>query len=166
MGARLHPRRVEKAGRWVIVSGVLAEMFVGGHIMRVEKSIYAAVEKSFQTHPMRHMTRSEVNRRFQLCVKLIEILRADMGWSVFRICDHLTRFLQLELDKVRLNLTQGSDGWSVSTRDGSLSLQDAVPYLTEEEQTALLAGPNGAKCDTGTHPGDSDDRSDSDPEGQ
>jgi hypothetical protein len=143
------------------MSGVLAELFVGGHIMRVEKSIHAAVEQSFQTHPMRRLTRSEVNRRFQICVSLIEILRVDMQWSVFRICDHLTRFLQMELDNLRLPLTQGADGWSVSTKDGTLSQRDARPYMTAEEQSGLSAGPDGAKCDTES-PGGLDDRHDPD----
>ena len=63
------------------------------------KAIEDMVAASFVTHPMRAMTRSEVKRRFDMCLKIFSALRGDLKWSPFeKAFDMMPEYLGCELD--------------------------------------------------------------------
>ncbi len=69
-----------------------------GTLARVTASLEAAVSRSFVTHAMRHMTRAEVKRRFDICLRWFRTLRADHAWSNERAADTAGRALVVELN--------------------------------------------------------------------
>ena len=53
------------------------------------------------------MTRSEVKRRFEICVGIFKQLRGDLHWGISRILDNLPRYLRCELE---------GDSWTPDAR--------------------------------------------------
>lgn len=84
---------------------VFALAAVNGDIRRINTAVLAAVELSFVKHPMRHLTRSEVKRRTEICAKWIGRLceergpngRPLFGWSIDRALSVIRRALDAEL---------------------------------------------------------------------
>lgn len=66
----------------------------------VTNGIHKAVDRSFTSHPMRHLTRAEVKRRFEICTKWFRRFRTENKFSIDRSVDLLTRALRSELDGV------------------------------------------------------------------
>jgi hypothetical protein len=64
----------------------------------VTKGIQRAVERSLKSHPMRHLTRDEVKRRFDICVRWFKVLRMDKKLSIERCVDEMPKALRAELD--------------------------------------------------------------------
>jgi len=67
-------------------------------LSRVTLAIEAAIARSFETHPMRHMTHAEVKRRFDICARIFERLRGQLGWGVVRALDMMPQYLEAELN--------------------------------------------------------------------
>ncbi len=57
------------------------------------------IAASFATHPTAR-THREVKRRFDVCLKILGVLRKDLGWTLERITDNLPVYLRCELDGV------------------------------------------------------------------
>ena len=66
-------------------------------LTRVVFDLELAVMRSFQVDRAR-MTEAEMRRRFQICERIIRLLRGDLGWGLQRVLDHLPRYLRCELD--------------------------------------------------------------------
>jgi hypothetical protein len=71
-----------------------------GDVSRATLAIEATIAKSFETHPMRHMTKAEVTRRFDMCASIFEKLVGHERWGLLRALDHLSEYLKAELDGV------------------------------------------------------------------
>lgn len=67
-------------------------------VSRVTLAFERIINASFESHAVRHLTQSEVKRRFEMCAKIFETLRSDMKWSIERILDKLPIYLGCELD--------------------------------------------------------------------
>jgi hypothetical protein len=77
--------------------GVFARLVDEGHVGKVTLAFEEAIAKSFETHPMRHLTKSEVDRRFEMVAKIFTKLRADLKWGIDRALAHLSEYLGAEL---------------------------------------------------------------------
>jgi hypothetical protein len=66
------------------------------------------------------MTRAEVKRRSDICAKWIMTLRRDLGWSITRILDDLSKALRCELDGIPY--TPSREGHSTWTQDNGRDL--------------------------------------------
>ena len=79
----------------------------GAYLKLVEEKLHGrvvmifedAIAKSFEDDRSR-MTSREVKRRFEICCKIFEALRADLQWGIDRIADHLAAYLRCELDGI------------------------------------------------------------------
>lgn len=69
-----------------------------GQLGRVTAAIETAVAKSFESHAMRHTTRAEVKRRFDICLRWFRALREEYKWSNDRAADTLAQALAAELN--------------------------------------------------------------------
>jgi hypothetical protein len=90
-----------KAGTWV-------KLVENNQVPRVTKLFESVIEKSLETHPMRHLTQSAVKDRFDKCAEIFEVLRGDLKWSLMKIEAHLPGYFQASMN--------GED-WKPSTRD-------------------------------------------------
>lgn len=59
-----------------------------------------AIQASFATHPVRHLTGDEVKRRWAIVERWYRIMRADLGWGQAKALDHVAKALKSELDGV------------------------------------------------------------------
>jgi hypothetical protein len=66
-------------------------------LARVTRAIEAAIEWSFERHPMRHVTEAEVKRRFDRCANIFERLHGQLGWGIVRALDFMPQYLDVEL---------------------------------------------------------------------
>ena len=92
------------------MAGEFADLISEGQLGRVTYGVEVAVTKSFETDQKRlgplhisraqNITRSEVKRRTDICLRIFKELRGDLKWGVERILDHLPQFLRAELDGV------------------------------------------------------------------
>jgi hypothetical protein len=67
-------------------------------LARVTLAIEDAIARSFETHPMRHPTQAEVKRRFDMCARIFERLRGQLGWGLVRTLDLMPLYLDTELN--------------------------------------------------------------------
>lgn len=81
-------------------AALLAKGSASGELGRVTLAFEAMIAKSFETHPMRHMTRAEVKRRFDMCARIFDRLCGDLHWGVTRALDQMPTYLRSELDGV------------------------------------------------------------------
>lgn len=81
-------------------AGMLAGLVAANKMEEVFESFNEAIQRSFTTDnpPMRDIKRSEVVRRFGLCMKVFRVLRGDKRWSIPKIKDYLHTYLRCELD--------------------------------------------------------------------
>lgn len=61
--------------------GVFARLVDENHVGKVTMAFEEAITKSFEKHPMRHLTKSEVDRRFDLAAKIFVKLRGELKWG-------------------------------------------------------------------------------------
>ena len=91
------------------MSGVFLDLVAEDQIARVVRGIEAAVLHSFEQdqaatlilHPGRistSMTRAEMIRRTEFCMRAFRELRGDLKWSVDRILGHMPQALRAYLD--------------------------------------------------------------------
>lgn len=80
--------------------GAFAKLIDEREVSRVTLSFESTIAASFETHPMQHPTRDEVKRRFDLCAKIFERLRADAKWSIVRALDKMPEYLGAELSGI------------------------------------------------------------------
>ena len=73
------------------------EFVAEDQVVAVAHAIEAAVAKSFEADRSR-ATGDEIRRRFALCEHVIRQLRADLGWGLQRVLDHLPHYLRCEVD--------------------------------------------------------------------
>ncbi len=94
-------------GRMTIeMKGELAKLDVdqqqkvmSGVLTAVEKSVAEDIRRAGE-HSTIRITRAEVKRRGQICLKIFRSLRGDLNWGLQRAIDHLPRYLRNELDGV------------------------------------------------------------------
>ncbi len=77
--------------------GVFARLVDENHVGKVTMAFEEAITKSFEKHPMRHLTKSEVDRRFDLAAKIFVKLRGELKWGIDRALGHLSEYLGAEL---------------------------------------------------------------------
>ncbi len=84
----------------ILTSGVgtFARLVEDGQVGKVTLAIEEAIEKSFISHPMRHLTSAEVRHRFDMCAAIFVKLRADLKWGIERANAHLSEYLTAELN--------------------------------------------------------------------
>lgn len=92
----------------------------------VTTGIQKAVDRSLASHPMRHVTRDEIRRRFGICVKWFKAMRLDYKFSIDRAVAQLGAALRAELD-----------GRSFDPHTRAL-------WRPEEERPSGLVGPDGS----------------------
>jgi len=73
------------------------ELVAADQLPMVAHAIEAAVATSFEVDRSQP-TGDEIRRRFAICERLIRHLRADLGWGLQRVLDHLPHYLRCELD--------------------------------------------------------------------
>jgi hypothetical protein len=73
------------------------EFVARDQVVTVAHAIEAAVEESFVADSSRR-TGDEIRRRLAICERLIRHLRADLGWGLQRVLDHLPHYLRCDLD--------------------------------------------------------------------
>ena len=69
-----------------------------GKLEYVVGGIQRTVRQTFKSHPMRHETASEINRRLSLAVAFIETHAGNRGWGFQRALDEMPRYLRCHLD--------------------------------------------------------------------
>lgn len=93
----------------------------------VTTGIQKAVERSLASHPMRHLTRAEVKRRFDLCVKWFKVMRMDHKFSIDRAVSQLGTALRAELDGKPFNPHTKALWRPEDTRPSGLVGADGLP---------------------------------------
>lgn len=80
--------------------GELVKMVTQKWVGRVIVGITDAIQYSFDTDEVLRPvnTRSEIERRFQICIRWFVTLRRDLHWSVPRILDAMKSIIRTELD--------------------------------------------------------------------
>lgn len=91
-----------------VEAGAFASLVTDDKIAPVVHGIEQAVALSFAedrepgriilVHALPRVTRAEMVRRIQLCVKIFRVLRGDLKWSIERILDSMPKYLRAELD--------------------------------------------------------------------
>lgn len=76
----------------------LLEDASGSSIGRVTSAIEAMVAMSLKTHPVRHLTKAEARRRFDMLTRIFEKLRGELRWGLERTLAHMPKYFQAELD--------------------------------------------------------------------
>lgn len=79
--------------------GLFADLLAQDQIGRVTRGIEAAVVASFR-EDRSVQTGAEIRRRFNICVRLVQQLRGELGWTIPRVLDHLPHYLRCELDGI------------------------------------------------------------------
>lgn len=84
-----------------------------GGIRTAVNGITDSVALSYLSHPMKNgATKAENARRAQICIRLLRVMRGDLGWSVQRCVDTLGTALTSELDDVRWTPPKNNrDAW-------------------------------------------------------
>jgi len=80
--------------------GAFTKLVEQNQVGRVTIAFERCIAASLEVHPVRHLTQAEIKRRFEMCSKIFEVLRRDLGWSLDRILDKLPSYLGCELDGV------------------------------------------------------------------
>lgn len=75
------------------MAGEFAKLIDEREVSRVTLSFEAAIENSFVSHPMRHMTHAEVKRRFEICASIFAKLRGELKWGITRALDRIPDYL-------------------------------------------------------------------------
>lgn len=75
------------------MAGEFVKLIDSKQVSAVTLAFERAIADSFVTHPMRHMTRAEVKRRFDECSKIFCELRGQLKWGVQRAIDHIPEYL-------------------------------------------------------------------------
>lgn len=89
------------------MGGAFAKLVQEDQVGAVTVAIERTIEESFVTHPVRHLTRAEITRRFDMCARIFAKLRGELQWGLARIFARLPEYLRAELN--------GSD-WSPDAR--------------------------------------------------
>lgn len=66
---------------------------------QVTRGIHNAIAASLLSHPLRHLTKQETKRRFEICVRWFKVLRLEKKFSIDRCVDELPKALVCELDE-------------------------------------------------------------------
>lgn len=92
--------------------GAWLKMLTEGQAARVVRGFERAIAESFKTDNLLVLvqTSDEVRRRYRICERVFEELRADANWSLPRIMDELPRILRCELDGTPWNV-DGRASW-------------------------------------------------------
>jgi hypothetical protein len=104
-----------------------------GALELAEAAILRVVEESFVSHPMRHMTRSEVARRTNLAMRWVNKLY-DQGWELDRALHGVREPLLAELDGRRWEPPSRN---MYAVNDG---IEDLTSQILERERQQSLAG--------------------------
>jgi hypothetical protein len=67
-------------------------------LAQVTGAFEAMIARSLETHPMRHVTRAEVKRRFEMCTAIFERLRGQLSWGIARTLDRMPGYFEAELN--------------------------------------------------------------------
>jgi hypothetical protein len=108
--------------------GELLKMVEPKWVGRIVLGITGAIEHSFKTdlvlRPVN--TRSEIERRFKICIKWFVILRRDLHWSCPKIIDSFKELLRSELDGGKWDPDKQRDSWvgTSPSVQGPVELQD------------------------------------------
>lgn len=70
------------------------------NLAQLKVAIRDAIHASMVRRQETELTRHELSRRYDICWKIAERLRYDLGWGMVRITDHLPRYLHYELEGV------------------------------------------------------------------
>ncbi len=76
--------------------GLLASLVGEGKVQDVKLAFLRTIEGSFKREQFQP-TRSEVTRRFDLCLAIFGVLRGDLKWSLPKCLDKLPHYLTCEL---------------------------------------------------------------------
>lgn len=77
-----------------MAKGTWRRLVENDQVSRVLELFNKTIEKSLDTHPMRHLTKSAVKERFDKCAEIFEVLRGDLKWSLMKIEEHLPQYFQ------------------------------------------------------------------------
>lgn len=80
------------------MAGEFANLIDSNQVGAVTLAFETMIADSFVKHPMRHVTRSEVNRRFDICAKIFKTLRGELKWGVQRAIDRMPDYLNKVLN--------------------------------------------------------------------
>lgn len=107
-------------------AGVFASLVTEDKIAPVVHGIEQAVALSFAedrepgriilVHALPRITKAEMSRRVQLCIKIFRILRGDLKWGLERILDSLPEFLRKELDGIPWEPEAKRASWFAGSR--------------------------------------------------
>lgn len=89
------------------------------NVPRVVAALTTIVESSFDVCPVRHLTRSAVKERVDICMRLLSRLKGELRWSLPKTLDHLAEYLVYELNGVSYTPTTATR-WVPRTPSGLL----------------------------------------------
>jgi hypothetical protein len=119
------------------VGGELVKMVEQKWLGRVVTGFGDAIEASFETDQVLRPvnTRSEIERRFRICIKWFITMRRDLEWSVPRILDTLPLALRCELDGERFEPDEIHAAWLKASNvhlesDGSPDMAPGTPFVS------------------------------------
>ncbi len=124
------------AGAWI-------KMVAEGDVPKVVRGVECAVVISFRANPMKSVTKAEQQRRIQICFKIFETLRGDLGWSVPKIIDFLPVYLKCELDGVSYDPSTVREGWAPATTEAGLDVAPTPQepkVLDDTQPNEILVG--------------------------
>jgi hypothetical protein len=108
------------------MAGEFASLVTEDQIPNVVAGIEKAVLKSFEEDrapgriilvtALPRITRDEVKRRSEICMKIFRELRGDLKWTVARIVDHLPKFLRMTLDGVSWEPEARRSSWAAGSK--------------------------------------------------
>lgn len=85
------------------------------NVTRVASELSSIVEASFVVAPVRRLTRSAIQERIDICLRLLRLLRGDLKWSLTKALDHVAEYLVYELNGVAYTPNPSST-WSPGPR--------------------------------------------------
>ena len=101
------------------MSGELADLLRGESRAKQRRLLVAvtdAVDKSFSDgFVIIHKTRAEENRRAEICIEGIRMMRADLKWTVDRVSDCIHAYLKARLSGVQWEPPQRS-AWAPESK--------------------------------------------------
>lgn len=98
---------------------IASEKWIGRTTNAIIKTIAKSFEEDLVLRPVR--TKSEIQRRFSICARVVVELRRDLGWTMPRIFDELPTALRAKLDDVPWHPEDRRKSWA-SADGGSMAL--------------------------------------------
>lgn len=88
--------------------------------VRILSTIADKVTDSFIEEGVRRPSENDVQHRLVLACKLARQLRNDQGYSIYRVCDELSRILRDELSGRGFSAGNPDDAWAEQSQEEKL----------------------------------------------